>query len=240
MTLNESHEPSYYEVALTNRQVLVCFVILLSAVLGAFLSGVWVGVRNPGGGALAEDGEAPFSSEAPDQVASLEEFKFPDQPDAGGEPDLPDLGQVAAESRPETTLAQDVGSAAAKPPPRSTPPPPKAATPPPTVSPPPPAPPPPKPSPPPPKPSPPPPAAASGEGFIVQVFSGRDEGQAKKVLATVRRDGYTAFMAPTQRGGQTLHRVRLGPFNTRGAAEKAERDVKRKHKFETWVTAASN
>jgi cell division septation protein DedD len=40
---SEAREPSYYEVALTNRQVLVAFVVLLTCLLGAFLSGVWVG-----------------------------------------------------------------------------------------------------------------------------------------------------------------------------------------------------
>jgi len=36
-------EPSYYEVALTNRQVVVGFVILLACLFAAFLSGVWIG-----------------------------------------------------------------------------------------------------------------------------------------------------------------------------------------------------
>ena len=43
MEPSESREPSYYEVALTNRQVLVAFVALLICMLAAFLSGVWIG-----------------------------------------------------------------------------------------------------------------------------------------------------------------------------------------------------
>ncbi len=43
MDSTEPREPSYYEVALTNRQVLVAFVVLLTCLLAAFLSGVWVG-----------------------------------------------------------------------------------------------------------------------------------------------------------------------------------------------------
>ncbi len=35
-----AHEPSYYEIALTNRQVMVAFVVLLACVVAAFLSGV--------------------------------------------------------------------------------------------------------------------------------------------------------------------------------------------------------
>ncbi|KAB2959613.1 MAG: hypothetical protein F9K18_11505, partial [Thermoanaerobaculia bacterium] len=43
MESTEPREPSYYEVALTHRQVLVAFVVLLTCLLAAFLSGVWVG-----------------------------------------------------------------------------------------------------------------------------------------------------------------------------------------------------
>jgi len=40
---SSEHEPSYYEVALTNRQVVIGFVALLACVLTAFLAGVWLG-----------------------------------------------------------------------------------------------------------------------------------------------------------------------------------------------------
>ena len=44
MESNEhEHEPSYYEVALTNRQVVIGFVALLACVFTAFLAGVWLG-----------------------------------------------------------------------------------------------------------------------------------------------------------------------------------------------------
>jgi DedD protein len=43
VNVSESHEPSYYEIALTNRQVVVAFVILLTCLLAAFFSGVWIG-----------------------------------------------------------------------------------------------------------------------------------------------------------------------------------------------------
>ncbi len=39
----ETHEPSYYEIALTNRQVVVAFIILLTCLVAAFFSGVWIG-----------------------------------------------------------------------------------------------------------------------------------------------------------------------------------------------------
>ncbi len=41
--MSSTDEPSYYEIALTNRQVVTAFVILLVCLLVAFLSGVWIG-----------------------------------------------------------------------------------------------------------------------------------------------------------------------------------------------------
>ena len=40
--MTNSHEPSYYEIALTNRQVVVAFVILLLCLVSAFFSGLWI------------------------------------------------------------------------------------------------------------------------------------------------------------------------------------------------------
>lgn len=230
VTVSDSNESSYYEVALTNRQVLVCFVVLLGSVLGAFLSGVWVGRSNRSEGFSAAAGETENGQAVPDQVEKLEEFKFADQKPAYEPLDRPDLSQLLEQPKGDTTLAQDVGSA-----------------PPPPPSPPPPSPPPPSPPPrqrPPPEKTPPPPLRAAppevGEGFVLQVFSGRDEGQARKVLATVKGDGYKAYLSSIQKGAMTLYRVRIGPFAERAAAEKAEREVKGKHKFETWVAPASS
>ena len=39
---SSEREPSYYEVALTHRQVLAGFVILLACLFAAFFSGIWM------------------------------------------------------------------------------------------------------------------------------------------------------------------------------------------------------
>ena len=54
--VSNSHEPSYYEIALTNRQVLVAFVILLCCVLAAFFAGVWIGRGSPARPAVPAQG----------------------------------------------------------------------------------------------------------------------------------------------------------------------------------------
>ena len=239
--MSESQESSYYEIALTNRQVLVSFVILLTCVLTAFVSGAWLGRRGaepvPAGGEqiAAVDGETAT-------LDQLEEFKLLSERQQGGEPEAaPPKPNVAEPSR-DTTLAEDFGSV----PPPSTPPPPRQTSPPPSPPPPRPSPPPPRPSPPPPRPSPPPPvttstpAPAVAEGFIIQVLSTRDETRAQRVLNQLKQGGYRAFLSPVKVGTQVNYRVRIGPFPSRQPAENKAKEVNGKYKLDTWVTAASN
>lgn len=245
--MNEPNEPSYYEVALTNRQVLVSFIILLGCVLAAFVSGVYVGYQAE---PLPEESVADTPAVAePDEVAKLEEFKFfEDQEGEDQELDKPDLSALReSKSRGDTTLAQDLGAssntvstprttpAAAPPPPvpekNRTPPEPAA----------------PKQTPPPATATPPPPATASpaakptdSDGFIIQVFSSRDEAQAKKVLTLLQSGGYQAYLSPLDQGSLIMYRVRIGPFARRDLAEKVGSDIHQKYQLETWITAAGN
>lgn len=274
------HETSYYEIALTHRQVVVSFVVLLVFVLASFLLGVWVCKSGhdeaPRRAAVADDGSAD-DGELPENLGEVEEFRFPDGEESAADEDLdkPDLSSLGVGERPETTLAQDLGR---EPPPSSDagddtapdpdedadsfPPPPRASSPdesaqpaadeaevaerpeetqrseeterpqitsddgpfePTSVT---------------PAPSPLPPGSEGG--FVVQVFSGRDEDQAKKVVETLEADGYDVFLSPVRVGTQMRYRVRIGPYAQRSAAEEAERVVKRKYRYETWVTAAEN
>ena len=143
--MNHDQEQSYYEIALTNRQVLVSFVVLLSCVLAAFVSGVWLGRKGSVPEPSVEEQMASVDPGATD-LDQLEEFKLGSEQQEASE-----LTEIVTEPRQGTTLAQDVGSS---PPPRSSPPPPRSSPPPPRSS-----PPPPRSSPPPPPPPPPPPAA---------------------------------------------------------------------------------
>jgi DedD protein len=107
-----SHEPSYYEIALTNRQVVVAFVILLICVLCAFFSGVYIGRE----GTLRDQDQLVRASPPPqtpanDEGRELEEFEFFDS--SGPRPASPDQ-QAQAEPAPppsrasaDTTLLED-------------------------------------------------------------------------------------------------------------------------------------
>ncbi|MEM6454520.1 MAG: SPOR domain-containing protein, partial [Acidobacteriota bacterium] len=85
--------------------------------------------------------------------------------------------------------------------------------------------------------TPPPPSASL---FIIQVFSSPDETQANAVTQRLRDGGHRAYLSPTQVGGATTYRVRIGPFDTRNAAERVARTINDKQKLDTWVTTADN
>ena len=74
--MSDSHEPSYYEIALTNRQVVVAFVILLVCLIAAFFSGVWVGRESGFRSAEQMVRAAPPTEEEEKEGQNLEEFEF--------------------------------------------------------------------------------------------------------------------------------------------------------------------
>jgi len=314
-----SHEPSYYEIALTNRQVVVAFVILLICVVAAFFSGVWIGRESAaraqeriallGRGNVAADANA--ADKGKQEGQALQEFKFfadarkrpvaaRDHLAAKGDAGNPSerertavamvnpAAKGAAGSRSEgSTLADDLRhagdsvapaaaagnatpSAAAKRNPRdraastqttqetageaagegeplsgspqSTP---RAAR----------------------------GNASSGTGaatpkagggksgiswsaagasptgagaspaasgapgeMVIQVFSTADREQADKVRDGLVGAGFTAFLSPIAKGGQTMYRVRIGPFPSRTAAEPVAEKVRKERKLDTWIT----
>lgn len=223
--MSESHEPSYYEIALTNRQVLFAFVILLVCLLGAFIAGVWVG----------RGGEIAVAAVTPPAEGTAAGSGAEDGTEVGGEEleKLSFFGEERADG-PGTTLRDDLAAGE-----------PTGGTPP--------APAPPQPSPAAPMPAPPaaqapavsqpepaaPPAAAPATatgGLVVQVFSSRDEEQAKKVVDRLNRAGITAFLSPVEVSGQTMYRVRMGPYSDRAEAQRVADQVRREHKLDTWIT----
>ena len=114
--VSNSHEPSYYEIALTNRQVIVAFVLLLLCLIAAFFSGVWIG-RESGARLAAEQmvRNAPPPEEKK-EGQNLEELQFFDQTKKG-------KGAKAADTKPAAPApAQSQAAAAPAPAPSTAPP----------------------------------------------------------------------------------------------------------------------
>ncbi len=230
--MTETNEPSYYEIALTNRQVLVSFVVLLTCVLAAFVSGVWIG-REGTTPLPAEDGQFVSADAEPSDFDQLDEFKFfSDQEEAAAVTDG-EVRELAEPAPPPSAPPPIAQQQTAPPPPRSAPPRQITATPPPPR---------PAASPPPPtaEARPTPAAGAPKEGLVIQVLSTRDEARANRVLTQLRQGGYPAFMSPVKVGTQVNYRVRIGPYKERPPADKAAGEVNRKYKLDTWITASSN
>jgi cell division septation protein DedD len=219
------HEPSYYEIALTNRQVVVAFVILLACLLGSFFAGVWMGRGEAG-----TDLQSPAERQA--EAGSVEELPFfsggelgegdgePQAVERAAPPAAPDPAELRAEREARRraegpALGSDAPVAA---PPEVRPERPPVAT------------------------SPGAPgggaaaAPAGTAGPVIQVFSSNDRDQAERIIERLRTGGERPFMSPVEVGGQTMYRVRLGPFADRAEAESVADRVRRAYRLETWIT----
>lgn len=218
--MSQSHEPSYYEIALTNRQVLIVFVVLLICVVAAFFSGVWVGQRDAPLAVvdLAQQG-SPESAAAPEEGSAVKELHFFADEEAA-QPDGPSLAEMADEPQPETTLLEDLGgreveaeAAVVAAEPRASAPAPTQTTPETSESP-----------------------APATSGYVIQVFSSADAVQARKLLGQLTDGGYPAFLSPVEVGSQTMMRVRIGPYSQLANAETVAERIRREFRLDTWVT----
>ena len=263
MDTTETREPSYYEVALTNRQVLVAFVVLLTCLLVAFLSGVWVGR-----GAEPMRAAAPAVAPAPASREPIEQLSFfsgkepgarspakPIEPaPAPAAPPAPAAASAedeAAESMrrtleaemaahreraPETapaTAPAPAGPAAAAAP--------TPATPGERTTRPAPAPAPaaaPAPAPAAPRAAAPAPAASATAKVWIQVYSSTNGARAREIVAQLKQAGFTAVLGELPKDGQISYRVRVGPYDDRERAERAAQRLRREHRLDTWVTDA--
>jgi len=225
--VNEPYEPSYYEIALTGRQVLAAFVILLVCLVAAFFSGVWIGRE---GGESEPDRGQPVQAEEPESRPDELSF-FEEEPMARPRP----LGEVAEEARPDTTLREDVGdrrkaaetgaapgeeggagvdSEAGEPPSGEAESAPakerrRDAT--------------------------PSGSLATGD-VVIQVLVSSEEDKARQILDRLERSGFRAFLSPVTDGGRTLYRVRVGPFEQRAQAEEVAERLRESLNLETWIT----
>jgi cell division septation protein DedD len=229
--VTEPHEPSYYEIALTNRQVVTAFVILLVCLLAAFFSGIWVG---RGGAGPAEEQVQAAAPAPPREAADLEELRFfsEEGKKAGAPPAAQPSAPPTTAAPPPSTLREELERRA---PQREegaapgaqdeagdtedrvapVPEPARKAAP----------------------PAPAEPARTTPAGTVViQVFSSAEEDQATRVRDRLAASGYKAYLSPVDVGGRTMYRVRIGPFTSRDKAQEVAERVRKAHHLDTWVT----
>jgi cell division septation protein DedD len=222
-----SQEPSYYEIALTNRQVLGFFVVLLVCVVGAFFSGVWLGQKRDSGRtpvvpaevvaeAVEPEGELEelnFFTDAETPPASVEKAAPREQPvpppvQAAGPPDTTLLEDVLGDDTPSETKEAErkaQRAAAVEPPVRTSAPVASAV-------------------------------APVVKGLVVQVLASPNGDRAQQLLGDLKESGYQAFLSSTRVNGQTMHRVRIGPFEDRSQAEAVKRRVDKAYQVSSFIT----
>lgn len=230
---------SYYEIALTSRQVMTVFVVLLVAILASFLSGVWVGrqgsapkvetVEAQAIEAVGEEEDAPlerldfFSRDATDAAPAGSDAETVAEPGTAPPVELARVSPPAEEPTPEDSAdAAEAESTAA-------PDQPEPAT---------------EAEPAPVAPAPEPAAServaaapADGAGtLVVQVFSSSNQVQAQSVVDQLRAGGYPALLSPVEVSGRTMYRVRIGPYGDRRVAEGVAEQVRNRFRLETWIT----
>ena len=252
--MSDSYERSYYEIALTNRQVLTALAILLICIVGSFVAGLWV-ARDVLGQAASENVEV---AEGDDQSEGVFEFFTGDDAaddggtGAGDGDTAPVPTHLRPVAEPEPQQASPAASAQAGGPTerseqkrqteQSTPveSPPKA----------------PAaeaereepvslrqptrrqaetPAPDPSDAAPGSPATSDGD-LVIQVFSSADQNQANLLITRLRDGGYPAQLSPVDVEGRTMYRVRVGPYSDRGEAETIASAIKSKFRLDTWIT----
>ena len=70
--------------------------------------------------------------------------------------------------------------------------------------------------------------ATAARGWSVQVGAFGSAASARKLVGQLEKDGLSAYIAPLNRNGKTLHRVRVGPAATRADADRLAARVKGK------------
>jgi cell division septation protein DedD len=253
--VSDSHDQSYYEIALTNRQVMSIFVVLLICILVSFLGGVWLG-RDADASVEMASTQSIVATEA--GAEPLEELDFftrrsqaakAETAESRGDKVQELVEASAGQSGPAPVAAETMGptESAATPGAPVQPAEKRTASAPVTIQelteglsgqagsassl----------------------PASQSGAGtgieispagasepvseaVIIQVFSSIDESQARRVVDQLRTGGYPAILSPVEVDGRILHRVRLGPYTDPDEARVVADSVERTFKLETWIT----
>jgi DedD protein len=80
--------------------------------------------------------------------------------------------------------------------------------------------------------------AAPSEEYFVQIVSTSSHTEAEKLARRLKSRSYRAVIAPLEVGRKKVYRVRVGPYPSREAAERAAAHLKRDAKVSVWVVPA--
>jgi len=226
--VTDSHQQSYYELALTNRQVMVAFVVLLACIFIAFFSGIWIGRQDNSQQVLeasqqtveaAADaldlGTLQFFSDSADESKAKPAKAEPLKAEKSGTTLLEDVRgeeakeEAASASPPAPQPSEEPRIEPVTTPPAATE---AIATKPPAA-----------------------PVPTAGQ-LVIQVFSAADQTQAQGLKDRLTTAGLAAFISPVEVGGRMMHRVRIGPFDDKAEASAVADRVRRDFKLDTWIT----
>jgi cell division septation protein DedD len=217
----------YYEIQLTNKQLVFYFMAAAAGLILSFLAGVAVGRGVDASVAdarsskpLAEERIVPEESPGTKAAPATEDLTYAQR-----------LESDKVDTALETPANPPKGGAAAPastPAPKPTPTPKPAATAPPA-----------KPSP---KPTPPPKTAAreaapaaGSTAFTIQVGAFKDKGTAESVAARLKGKGFPAYVVSPDATDSGLYNVRVGSYPSRPDAEKIETRLRDEEKFKPFI-----
>jgi DedD protein len=229
----------FYEIQLTNKQLVFYFMAGATGLILSFLAGVMVGRGVDSSAAEPAVVRVPteervVAEETPRPAPSAEDLTYAQRLEGDRTDDSlqkPVAGSPSPRVVPRPLAAPE--SPRATPPttaPRATPTPRAAAT----VA------PPPRPSPTP-RPSPsarvaaasPPPAVLGGGSFTIQVGAFKDRASADSVMARLKGKGFAAYVTSPQ--GEGLFNVRVGNFTDRADAERVAGRLRDDEKFKPFI-----
>jgi cell division protein FtsN len=201
-----------FELVLSNRQPLSLFFVVVVFFAAFFSVGYVVGFGHGEGSR-----PAPELAEAPSPAPAQEEVRLPDSLLMPAQEEAPEPAPAAVRETPKESprVVETPPSAKPTPAPSASPPrqepAPAAGTAPVTPA--------PRPTTPPPAPRPAAPARAAAAGYNVQVSAVRVAADAANVVANLQQKGYPAHVEADR--GDGWHRVLVGPFASREAAEES-------------------
>ena len=208
-------EEGFHEIQLSGKQLVFLFMATTVVSVVIFLLGVIVG-RQVKAETLIADATGTSIDLAADQPQPLPDA-VPGETPGPGEPPAPVAEEPDQFSYHERLQQQSAAAAAEEPEPATPEAPPAAA--------------------PEPAEAAPPSAPPAGSGWVVQIGAYKDRATAERVVSTLKRQQFTAFvLAPTAGSPTATFRVRVGPFSERREAENIAGRLQREHQYTPFVT----